>query len=65
MQILFIGPASREDRGFLHSYDVVVDSYMSEEDISAGWFKMGGRMVRFSTSPDLCHLLLYPSSRPS
>jgi hypothetical protein len=61
MQILFIGPASREDRGFLHSYDVVVDSYMAEEDISAGWFKMGGRMVRFSTSPDL----LYPSSRPS
>ncbi|KAJ7090495.1 hypothetical protein C8R44DRAFT_720213 [Mycena epipterygia] len=43
--ILFIGPASREDRGFLHSYDVVMDSYMEEEDISAGWFKMGGRMA--------------------
>jgi hypothetical protein len=30
----------------MHSYDVVVDSYMAEEDISVGWYKMGGRMVR-------------------
>ncbi|KAJ7798722.1 hypothetical protein B0H13DRAFT_2167233 [Mycena leptocephala] len=43
--ILFIGPASREDRGFLHSYDVVVDSYMAEEDISPSWYKLGGRMA--------------------
>ncbi|KAJ7183899.1 hypothetical protein C8R46DRAFT_1186759 [Mycena filopes] len=43
--ILFIGPASREDRGFLYSYDVVLDSYMSKEDFNAGWFKMGGRMA--------------------
>ncbi|KAJ7764132.1 hypothetical protein DFH07DRAFT_916931 [Mycena maculata] len=44
--ILFIGPASREDRGFImHSYDVVLDSYLSREDFDAGWFKMGGRMA--------------------
>ncbi|KAJ7033236.1 hypothetical protein C8F04DRAFT_1104983 [Mycena alexandri] len=43
--ILFIGPASREDRGFMYSYDVVLDSYMSNEDFNAGWFKMGGRMA--------------------
>lgn len=45
-QILFIGPASREDRGFMYSYDVVLDSYMAHEDFNSGWFKMGGRMVR-------------------
>ncbi|KAJ6606832.1 hypothetical protein B0H10DRAFT_2074586 [Mycena sp. CBHHK59/15] len=43
--ILFIGPASREDRGFLRSYDVVVDSYMSGEDFGSGWYKMAGRMA--------------------
>ncbi|KAJ7438997.1 hypothetical protein FB451DRAFT_1344330 [Mycena latifolia] len=43
--ILFIGPESREDRGFLHSYDVVVDSYMAAEDFNADWFKMSGRMA--------------------
>ncbi|KAJ6573165.1 hypothetical protein DFH09DRAFT_1312414 [Mycena vulgaris] len=43
--ILFIGPASREDRGFMHSYDVVLDSYHSDEDFDADWFKMGGRMA--------------------
>ncbi|KAG8932558.1 hypothetical protein FRC02_000936 [Tulasnella sp. 418] len=42
--ILFIGPASREDQGFLHSYDVVVDSYQSDEDFS-DWYKMAGRMA--------------------
>ncbi|KAJ7129867.1 hypothetical protein C8R43DRAFT_673819 [Mycena crocata] len=43
--MLFIGPGSREDRGFLYSYDVVLDSYMAHEDFNAGWFKMGGRMA--------------------
>ncbi|KAJ7479116.1 hypothetical protein FB451DRAFT_1395716 [Mycena latifolia] len=43
--ILYIGPGSREDRGFLHSHDVVVDSYMAAEDFDADWFKMSGRMA--------------------
>ncbi|KAJ6600356.1 hypothetical protein DFH09DRAFT_901417 [Mycena vulgaris] len=43
--ILFIGPASREDRGFKHSYDVVLDSYQADEDFETGWFNMGGRMA--------------------
>ncbi|KAJ7662887.1 hypothetical protein B0H17DRAFT_952953 [Mycena rosella] len=43
--ILFVGPGSREDRGFMHSYDVVLDSYMSDEDFNADWWKMGGRMA--------------------
>ncbi|KAG9041580.1 hypothetical protein FS837_012055 [Tulasnella sp. UAMH 9824] len=42
--ILYIGPASREDKGFNHSYDVFVDSYQSDEDFS-GWYKMAGRMA--------------------
>ncbi|KAJ6514142.1 hypothetical protein DFH09DRAFT_1374069 [Mycena vulgaris] len=42
---IVIGPASREDRGFMHSYDVVLDSYHSYEDFDADWFKMGGRMA--------------------
>ncbi|KAJ7251276.1 hypothetical protein C8J57DRAFT_671921 [Mycena rebaudengoi] len=41
--ILFIGPASREDMGFLHSYDVAIDSYMSDDDYGIGWYKMAGR----------------------
>jgi hypothetical protein len=49
-QILFIGPVSREDRGFMHSYDVVFDSYQSQEDFNTDWFKMGGRMVRSNYS---------------
>ncbi|KAF7324508.1 hypothetical protein MKEN_00491500 [Mycena kentingensis (nom. inval.)] len=43
--ILFIGPGTREDRGFLYSEDVVVDTYESEDDYNAGWLKMGGRMA--------------------
>ncbi|KAG8929749.1 hypothetical protein FRC01_003828 [Tulasnella sp. 417] len=42
--ILYIGPASREDQGFNHSYDVFVDSYQSDEDFT-GWYKMAGRMA--------------------
>ncbi|KAJ7252611.1 hypothetical protein C8J57DRAFT_1661716, partial [Mycena rebaudengoi] len=41
--ILFIGTASREDKGLLHSYDVVLDSYMSGDDFGGGWFKIAGR----------------------
>lgn len=43
--MIFIGPKSREDRGFEHSYDVLVDSYESEEDIR-DWndYKMAGRV---------------------
>jgi hypothetical protein len=44
-QILFIGPATREDAGFLHSYDVVLDSFQWEEDFSE-WYKLAGSMVR-------------------
>lgn len=44
--ILYIGPASREDAGFAHSYDVYVDSYQSDEDLSDPWnYKMAGRMA--------------------
>ncbi|KAI6027519.1 hypothetical protein BKA83DRAFT_4230148 [Pisolithus microcarpus] len=44
--ILYIGPATREDAGFTHSYDVYVDSYQSDEDISDPWnYKMAGRMA--------------------
>jgi hypothetical protein len=43
-QILFIGTATREDAGFLHSYDVVLDSYQWEEDFSE-WYKLAGSMV--------------------
>ncbi|KAF7979672.1 hypothetical protein HWV62_41667 [Athelia sp. TMB] len=44
--IVFIGPASREDKGFSHSYDVMVDSYQSEEDLSdMSYYKMAGRMA--------------------
>ncbi|KAG8906638.1 hypothetical protein FRB99_006426 [Tulasnella sp. 403] len=42
--ILYIGPASREDKGFRHSYDVFVDSYESDEELG-DWYKMAGRMV--------------------
>ncbi|KAJ7614481.1 hypothetical protein FB45DRAFT_937039 [Roridomyces roridus] len=47
--ILFIGPASREDRGFAHSYDVVLDSYMAGDDYDAGWIKLSGRMAHHMT----------------
>ncbi|EJC97894.1 uncharacterized protein FOMMEDRAFT_162234 [Fomitiporia mediterranea MF3/22] len=44
--MVFVGPKSREDKGFGHSYDVLVDSYESDEDIS-DWknYKMAGRMA--------------------
>ncbi|KAH9969575.1 hypothetical protein BC827DRAFT_1262811 [Russula dissimulans] len=44
--ILFIGPESREDAGFDHSYDVLVDTYQSAEDLSdPEEYKMAGRMA--------------------
>lgn len=60
--MVFIGPKSREDRGFEHSYDVLVDSYESEEDIS-DWnnYKMAGRVricLLFSTLSTIFSLVL-------
>lgn len=47
-QILYIGPASREDAGFSHSYDVYVDSYQSDEDLSdPSFYKMAGRVSSY------------------
>ncbi|KAI0947456.1 hypothetical protein AcW1_007678 [Taiwanofungus camphoratus] len=44
--IIFVGPGSREDAGFAHSYDVFVDSYQSDEDLSdSKHYKMAGRMA--------------------
>ncbi|KAH7884978.1 hypothetical protein F5I97DRAFT_1928401 [Phlebopus sp. FC_14] len=44
--IIYIGPASREDKGFAHSYDVFVDSFQSDEDLSdPSFYKMAGRMA--------------------
>lgn len=44
--ILFIGPESREDSGFNHSYDVFVDSYQAAEDLSdLENYQLGGRMA--------------------
>lgn len=45
-QIVFVGPASREDKGFAHSYDVLVDSYQSDEDLNSdpNYYKMAGRV---------------------
>ncbi|KAH8114363.1 hypothetical protein DFH11DRAFT_1877670 [Phellopilus nigrolimitatus] len=44
--MVFVGPRSREDKGFSHSYDVLVDSYESDEDVSdVKYFKMAGRMA--------------------
>ncbi|KZT19467.1 hypothetical protein NEOLEDRAFT_1077746 [Neolentinus lepideus HHB14362 ss-1] len=44
--ILFIGPKSREDKGFKHSYDVLVDSYASDENLTDPKnYKMAGRMA--------------------
>ncbi|KAI5121401.1 hypothetical protein M0805_003173 [Coniferiporia weirii] len=44
--MVFVGPRNREDKGFSHSYDVLVDSYESEENLS-DWrnYKMAGRMA--------------------
>jgi hypothetical protein len=46
--MVFIGPANREDKGFTHSYDVLVDSYQSDEDLSSdpNYYKMAGRASR-------------------
>lgn len=45
IQMVFIGPASREDAGFSHSYDLMVDSYQSDEDLSdPNFYKMAGRV---------------------
>ncbi|KAH7927621.1 hypothetical protein BV22DRAFT_1006523 [Leucogyrophana mollusca] len=53
--IVYIGPASREDAGFSHSYDVLVDSYQSDEDLSdPSFYKMAGRMA---------HHMLYTALR--
>ena len=47
--MVFVGPASREDKGFEHSYDVVVDSYQSEEDLSdPDFYKMAGRVRNYN-----------------
>jgi hypothetical protein len=44
--MLFIGPTSREDAGFNHSYDVLVDTYQAAEDLrDPEEYKMGGRMA--------------------
>ncbi|CCM01884.1 uncharacterized protein FIBRA_03955 [Fibroporia radiculosa] len=45
--IVFVGPGSREDAGFVHSYDVVVDSYQSDEELTDDphLYKMAGRMA--------------------
>jgi hypothetical protein len=44
--ILFVGPANREDLGFDHSYDVLVDTYQAAEDLSDPEdYKLGGRMA--------------------
>lgn len=53
--IVFVGPGSREDAGFAHSYDVLVDSYESDEDlIDQRVYKMAGRMA---------HHMLYTAMR--
>ncbi|THH31162.1 hypothetical protein EUX98_g3021 [Antrodiella citrinella] len=44
--IVLVGPRSREDAGFNHSYDVLVDSYEAEEDLhDPDFYKMAGRMA--------------------
>lgn len=43
--MVFVGPRNREDKGFDHSYDVVVDSYEADENISdPTFYKMAGRV---------------------
>ena len=47
--MVFVGPRNREDLGFNHSYDVIVDSYEADEDLSdSTYYKMAGRV---STGP--------------
>ncbi|TCD62315.1 hypothetical protein EIP91_007082 [Steccherinum ochraceum] len=44
--MVFVGPRSRQDAGFNHSYDVLVDSYEAEEDLTdPTFYKMAGRMA--------------------
>ncbi|KAI0044410.1 hypothetical protein FA95DRAFT_260853 [Auriscalpium vulgare] len=44
--MVFVGPASREDAGFNHSYDVIVDSYGSAENLTnPEFYQMAGRMA--------------------
>src|SRR5712691_6105146 len=44
--MLFVGPGSREDAGFDHSYDVLVDTHQAAEDLSdPDEYRMGGRMA--------------------
>ena len=46
--MIFIGPASRQDAGFEHSYDVLVDSYEADEDLNdPTFYKMAGRVLDF------------------
>lgn len=43
--MVFVGPGSRQDSGFTHSYDVLVDSYEADEDLSdPTFYKMAGRV---------------------
>ena len=45
-QILFIGPVSREDTGFDHSFNVLVDTFHAAEDLSdPDEYEMAGRMA--------------------
>ncbi|KAI0785245.1 hypothetical protein C8Q75DRAFT_776542 [Abortiporus biennis] len=44
--VVFIGPGNREDVGFNHSYDVLVDTYESSETLVDQYsYKMAGRMA--------------------
>ncbi|EJD41785.1 hypothetical protein AURDEDRAFT_186391 [Auricularia subglabra TFB-10046 SS5] len=44
--VVFVGPASREDAGFAGSYDILVDSYKSDENLTTySEFRMAGRMA--------------------
>ncbi|KAI0317777.1 hypothetical protein OF83DRAFT_98452 [Amylostereum chailletii] len=53
--IVFVGPGTRENAGFRHSYDVLVDTYQSDEDLSDDKnYKMAGRMA---------HHMLYTALR--
>lgn len=72
--MIFIGPASRQDGGFAQSYDVLVDTYESDEDLrDPTHYKMAGRVshLRFlvltSTllpiSNKMAHHMLYTAMR--
>ena len=44
-KMVFVGPRNREDLGFNHSYDVIVDSYEADEDLSdLTYYRMAGRV---------------------